>query len=157
MAAVDRGAKVINISLGSFGSSLMLQNAVQYAMNQNVVIVAAAGNEQLTQLAYPAAYPGVLSVGAVDANKKQAYFSNSGKGLVIAAPGVGIFSAYPEGQVVVGSGPSQATAIPAGAVATLLGRGYTAAEVVKLLTQNAANTGAPKEHVGAGFLQIPKR
>jgi thermitase len=157
MAAVDGGAQVINISLGSFGSSMMLQNAVQYAMNQNVVIVAAAGNEQLTQLAYPAAYPGVLSVGAVDANKKQAYFSNSGKGLVIAAPGVGILSAYPDGQVVLGSGTSQATAITSGAVATLLARGYTAAEVVKQLTQNAANTGAPKEQVGAGFLQIPKR
>ena len=157
MAAVDRGAKVINISLGSFGSSLMLQNAVQYAMNQNVIIVAAAGNEQLSQLAYPAAYPGVLSVGAVDANKKQAFFSNSGKGLVISAPGVGILSAYPDGQIVLGSGTSQATAITSGAVATLLGRGYTAAEVVKLLTQNAASTGAPKEQVGAGFLQIPKR
>jgi thermitase len=59
--------------------------------------------------------------------------------------------------VVLGSGTSQATAITSGAVATLLARGYTAAEVLKQLTQSAANTGAPKEQVGAGFLQIPKR
>ncbi len=157
MAAVDRGAKVINISLGSFGSSLVLQNAVQYAMNQGVVIVAAAGNEQLTQLAYPAAYPGVVSVGAVDKQRKQAYFSNSGQGLVLSAPGVGILSAYPNGEVVVGSGTSQATALVSGAVATLMGRGLSGAEAVKLLRESATATGAPKEQVGAGVLQIPKR
>jgi thermitase len=155
MVAVDRGAKVINISLGSFGSSLMLQNAVQYAMNQNVIIVAAAGNEQLTQLAYPAAYPGVLGIAAADGNKRQASFSNSGKGLMFAAPGVGIYSAYPNGQVVVGSGTSQAAAIATGAVATMLSRGYTDVESVKRLTQNAVKTGAPPDQVGAGFLQIP--
>lgn len=156
MAAVDKGAQVINISLGSFGSSLMLQNAVQYAINNGVVIVAAAGNEQLNQLAYPAAFPGVISVGAVDAQRKQAYFSNSGKSLTLAAPGVGIVSAYPGGQVVVGSGTSQATALTTGAVATLLGRGYKASEVTKLLVANASVTGAAKEQVGAGFLQIPR-
>ena len=79
MAAVDRGAKVINISLGSFGSSLVLQNAVQYAMNQGVVIVAAAGNEQLTQLAYPAGYPGVVSVGAVDSSGSRRIFRTRGR------------------------------------------------------------------------------
>jgi thermitase len=157
MAAVDRGAKVINISLGSFGSSLVLQNAVQYAMNQGVVIVAAAGNEQLTQLAYPAAYPGVVSVGAVDKQRKQAYFSNSGQGLVLSAPGVGILSAYPNGEVVVGSGTSQATALVSGAVATLMGRGLSGAEAVKLLRESATATGAPKEQVGAGVLRIPGR
>ncbi len=157
MTAVDKGAQVINISLGSFGSSLMLQNAVQYAVNRGVVIVAAAGNEQLNQLAFPAAYPGVISVGAVDAQRKQAYFSNSGKGLTLAAPGVGIVSAYPGGQVVVGSGTSQATAITTGAVATLLGRGIQSKEVVKLLTEHALPTGAPKEQIGAGVLQIPSK
>ena len=157
MAAVDRGAKVINISLGSFGSSLVLQNAVQYAMDQGVVIVAAAGNEQLTQLAYPAAYPGVVSVGAVDKQRKQAFFSNSGQGLVLSAPGVGILSAYPNGEVVVGSGTSQATALVSGAVATLMGRGLSGAEAVKLLRESATATGAPKEQVGAGVLRIPGR
>jgi thermitase len=157
MAAVDRGAKVINISLGSFGSSMVLQNAVQYAMNNGVVIVAAAGNEQLTQLAYPAAYPGVVSVGAVDAKRKQASFSNSGNGLVLSAPGVGILSAYPNGEVVVGSGTSQATALTSGAVATLMARGYSGTEAVKLLQESATVTGAPKEQVGAGVLRIPTK
>ena len=154
MEAVDRGAQVINISLGSFGSSLMLQNAVQYALDNNVLIIAAAGNEQLTQLAYPAAYPGVISVGAVDANQKQAYFSNSGSP-TLAAPGVGILSAYTDGKIVVGSGTSQATAITTGVVATLLGRGLHPKDIPGILTQNALNTGAPKEQVGAGMLQMP--
>lgn len=154
MEAVDRGAQVINISLGSFGSSLMLQNAVQYALDQNVIIVAAAGNEQLTQLAYPAAYPGVISVGAVDAARKQAYFSNSGTP-TLAAPGVGILSAYPQGKIVIGNGTSQATAITTGVVATLLARGVHPRDIPSLLIKNALNTGAPKEQVGAGFLQVP--
>ncbi len=154
MGAVDRGAQVINISLGSFGSSLMLQNAVQYALDHNVIIVAAAGNEQLTQLAYPAAYPGVISVGALDADKKQAYFSNSGTP-TLAAPGVGILSAYTDGKIVVGSGTSQATALTTGVVATLLGRGIHPKDIPGLLTQHALNTGAPKEQVGAGMLQVP--
>jgi thermitase len=157
MTAVDKGAQVINISLGSFGSSLMLQNAVQYAINNGVVIVAAAGNEQLDQLAFPAAYPGVIAVAAVDNQRRQAYFSNSGKGLTLAAPGVGIISAYPGGQVVVGSGTSQATAITSGAVAALLGWGYKSSEVAKALAQSALVTGAPPEQVGAGVLQIPRR
>jgi thermitase len=157
MEAVDRGAQVINISLGSFGSSLMLQNAVQYALNQRVLIVAAAGNEQMNQLAYPAAYPGVIAVGAVDAERRQAFFSNSGRGLTLAAPGVGILSAYPGGKVVVGSGTSQATALTTGTVAAVLGWGRSPGEVVKLLTQSAASTGASQEQVGAGFLQVPPR
>ena len=87
--AADRRADVINISLGSFGNSPTLQAAIEYALERNIIIVAAAGNEQTTSLAFPAAYEGVISVGAVDAENAQAYFSNSGETLTISAPGVG--------------------------------------------------------------------
>jgi thermitase len=156
MEAVDRGAAVINVSLGSFGSSLMMQNAVQWALQQGVVIVAAAGNEQLDRLAFPAAYPGVISVGAVDADRRQAYFSNSGRSLTIAAPGIGIVSAYPDGQFVIGSGTSQAAALTSGVVATLLGRGHSAAEIPNLLKNAALPIDAPSEQVGAGMLRMPR-
>jgi thermitase len=155
MQAVDQGARVINISLGTNGDSLMLQRAVEYALKHGVVVVAAAGNEQQTRLAYPAGYLGVISVGAVDATGAQAYFSNSGPNLTVAAPGVGILSAYSEGRIVIGSGTSQAAAITSGVVATLLGWGYAPQQIAQTLAKAAQPTGAPKEQVGAGLVRLP--
>lgn len=154
--ATDLGARVINISLGATGDSPVLDAAVQYAQNHNVVVVAAAGNEQQTTLSMPAGIPGVLSVGAVDANGTQAYFSNSGDGLTLAAPGVGIVSAYADDKLVIGSGTSQATAITSGVVAYLLGRGYYAPNIIPLLTRTAEPLQAPATAVGAGLIQVPK-
>ena len=154
--ATDLGARVINISLGSAGSSPMLEEAVRYAQSRNVVIVAAAGNEQQTTLSWPAGITGVLSVGAVDANGTQAYFSNSGPGLTLVAPGVGIVSGYTDSKLVIGSGTSQATAITSGVVASLLARGYYGPNIIPLLTRTAEPLKAPATAVGAGLLQLPK-
>ena len=156
MRAVDEGAQVINISLGSMQDPLILRRAVEYAIAHNVVVVAAAGNEQMTRLSFPAGIPGVISVGAVDAKGVQAYFSNSGDNLVISAPGVGVVSAYPNNQMVIGSGTSQATAITSGVVATLLARGYKAQDIQKILTQYAQPVKAATSQVGAGIVHLPK-
>lgn len=154
--ATDMGARVINISLGASGSSPMLEEAVRYAQRHNVIIVAAAGNEQQSALSMPAGYSGVISVGAVDANGTQAYFSNSGNGLTLVAPGVGIVSGYTDSRFVIGSGTSQATAITSGVVAYLLGRGYYSANIIPLLTRTAAPLNAPATAVGAGLIQVAK-
>jgi thermitase len=154
--ATDLGARVINISLGATGDSPVLDEAVKYAMSRNVVVVAAAGNEQETSLSMPAGIPGVLSVGAVDANGTQAYFSNSGAGLVLVAPGVGIVSGYADNKFVIGSGTSQATAITSGVVAYLLGRGYFGPNIIPLLERSAEQLQAPATAVGAGLIQLPK-
>src|ERR1035437_9044585 len=66
--AADAGASIINISMGSYGDSSVLSDAVKYAISKGALIIASSGNEALVQLAYPASYPGVISVGAVDAN-----------------------------------------------------------------------------------------
>ncbi|GEP42009.1 S8 family peptidase [Brevifollis gellanilyticus] len=155
MWAVDRGAVVINISLGAAGDSSMLRDAVAYAISRGVVVVAAAGNEQANALSYPASYSGVISVAAVDAQGRQAYFSNSGQGLFISAPGVGIVSAYSDGKTVIGSGTSQAAAITSGAISALLSRNYQSQQIPNVLTQNAVRTGAPSTQVGAGILRLP--
>jgi len=157
MQAVDQGARVINISLGTTGDSAVLRRAVEYAQSRGVVIVAAAGNEQQTTLAYPASYEGVISVGAADATDAQAYFSNSGENLTLVAPGVGIVSGYSDDRMVISSGTSQATAITSGVVSTLISRGWSAAGVEQALTSNARETGAPANQVGAGILQVPTR
>lgn len=156
MQAVDSGARVISISLGSNADSTMLGNAVAYARSRGVIVVAAAGNEQETQLAYPAAYSGVISVAAVDANGQQAYFSNSGNGLFISAPGVGIVSAYSGSGMVIGSGTSQATAITAGVISSLLSRNYNAANIPQILQNNAIQSTAPANQVGAGMIHFPR-
>ena len=156
MQAVDSGARVISISLGSNADSTMLGNAVAYARSRGVIVVAAAGNEQETQLAYPAAYSGVISVAAVDANGQQAYFSNSGNGLFISAPGVGIVSAYSGTGMVIGSGTSQATAITAGVISSLLSRNYNAANIPQILQNNAVRSTAPANQVGAGMIHFPR-
>lgn len=157
MRAVDEGAKVINISLGTTGDSSVLRLAVEYAQERGVVVVAAAGNEQQTNLAYPAGYDGVISVAAVDAYGNQAFFSNSGETLTVSAPGVGIVSAYSDNRMVMSSGTSQATAITSGVVSALLSRGYSSQNMAQVLVQLAQPTGAPVSQVGAGIVQLPDR
>ena len=89
--AADHGAQVINMSLGDTQGSQTLQEAVDYAYTQGVVIVAAAGNDSkdatLAPVEYPAAYPHVIAVGAVDATSQRASFSNGGPELAVVAPG----------------------------------------------------------------------
>jgi thermitase len=155
MQAVDQGARLINISLGTTADASVLREAVAYARGRGVVVVAAAGNEQQSQLAYPAAYDGVISVAAVDANGTQAYFSNSGEGLFISAPGVGIVSGYSDNKMVIGNGTSQAAAITSGAVAALLSRNYASSSIPQILTNNVVRVQAPVTQVGAGILHLP--
>jgi membrane-anchored mycosin MYCP len=95
--AVNLGANVINLSLATQGGSPGLRSAVDYALARNVVVVAAAGNDQpgSTGPFYPAAYPGVLSVGAVQPNGSLADFSSTRTPVSVTAPGLDITSAYP--------------------------------------------------------------
>ncbi len=155
--AADAGAQVINVSLGSQGDSQAVRDAVAYAESRGAVVVAAAGNEQSSQLSYPAAISSVISVGGVDAQLQQAYFSNSGAGLDVAAPAVGIPSAYGKDQLVLGDGTSQAAAITTGVVAAGISRAATTtATAADWLKQNAKPvSGQTTEQVGAGVVQAP--
>jgi serine protease len=85
--AADQGADVINMSLGGFGDSQALQDAIAYAHQKNVVLVAAAGNANANSAAFPARYPNVIAVSALDAAGVKAPYSNFGAGVDLAAPG----------------------------------------------------------------------
>ncbi len=85
--AADHGADVINISLGTSQASDALKEAVQYARDKGVLIVAAAGNDGSATPVYPAGYPGVISVGATRFDGQRAYYSNFGPTLTVVAPG----------------------------------------------------------------------
>lgn len=98
--AIDHGARVVNLSLGIAGSGapdpvsglpctefVGLNAALDRAYDDNVIVVAAAGNESATTVSCPAAYPKVIAVGATRYDGQIAPYSNSGNALVISAPG----------------------------------------------------------------------
>lgn len=113
--ATDNGAHAINLSLGSSYSYSTLQNAVNYALGRGVVVVAAAGNSNTSRKFYPAAYPGVISVGASTSSDGRASFSNYGSWVLIAAPGVSILSTWPFNRYAYLDGTSMASPHVAGA------------------------------------------
>ncbi|MDI6631275.1 MAG: S8 family serine peptidase [Thermoanaerobacteraceae bacterium] len=133
--AADNGAKVINMSLGGRLPSLTLRRAVDYAWAKGAVLVAAAGNSNTTKALYPAYYRNCIAVAATDANDLKASFSNYGKWVDVAAPGVGIWSTLPNHPSVIGNylgvtsyglldGTSMATPHVAGVAALVWATGY---------------------------------
>jgi serine protease len=85
--AADKGADVINMSLGGGGESQLMKEAIDYAHNKGVVIIAAAGNENNNGVSYPARYPHVIGVSALGPDGEKAPYSNFGAGVDISAPG----------------------------------------------------------------------
>ena len=124
--AVNQGADVINLSLGSPYDSAILRDTIQYAADHGVVVVAAAGNGNTSTKQYPAAYPGVLAVTAVDEHLVKSIWANFGNDWIdLAAPGEGITSTFVTGTALDGfmhgyaswSGTSMAAPFVSGAVA----------------------------------------
>lgn len=125
--AVEQGANVINISGGQLTQSAepdpFLTNAIQLCRENNVLIVAATGNDGCACLHLPAAIASVLAVGAMDAQLQPMGFSNWGEAYQtngILAPGENILGAVPDGGTKTMSGTSFATPIVSGIVALLL-------------------------------------
>jgi membrane-anchored mycosin MYCP len=120
--AVDRGAKVINVSITTPGNVPALEAAVKYAQAHDVVIVAAAGNESNSNQnrpQYPANYPGVVGVAAIDQKGERAGFSVTATHVTVAAPGAQIIStaAGPQNGYNIDDGTSFAAPFVAGVAA----------------------------------------
>lgn len=158
VAAVDTGAKIINISLGGYSTGSVLAAAIGYAVQNGAIVVAAAGNDQAAQLAWPAADSRVVSVGAVDKAEQQVSFSNSGPQLQLAAPGYGVQSAWLNGQRVYIDGTSASAPIVAGAIAAVMSQNpsLTAQQAADLLTRTANDGGEPGADAafGRGILNL---
>lgn len=143
--AVANGADVINLSLGADANSRVLRDAVERAVERGVIVVAAAGNINTEAPQFPAAYPNVLSVTAVDGENVKAAFAAYGQSWVrLAAPGVGITSTIvgPNGLGYASwSGTSMATGFVSGAAALLRQQQPTTsvAQVVQQFTQTTVN------------------
>ncbi|MFA9556223.1 S8 family peptidase [Evansella sp. AB-rgal1] len=112
--AVDNGAKVINLSLGDAHDSDIMYEAIRYAYENDVVLIAASGNDNVEIPMYPAAYKEVLAVGAVDPHRERAFFSNYGNHIDVTAPGEHIPSTFLSNQYVMMSGTSMAAPHVAG-------------------------------------------
>ena len=93
--AVDNNAKVISMSLGSYDYSAALDTVCSNAFAAGTLLVAAAGNDDVSTPLYPAALSSVISVMAVDQSKNKASFSNYGSTIALAAPGVDVYSTVP--------------------------------------------------------------
>lgn len=118
--AVDHGAKVINLSLGSLTRADALQNALEEAENRGVIVIASAGNWGANDpVEFPARSSHVAAIAAVDASSNPATFSSFGNIIALSAPGVGVRSTYPGRQYRLWSGTSMAAPFVTGTVALL--------------------------------------
>lgn len=162
--AVDRGADVINLSLGGGTFSFALFDAVSYARRQNVVVVASAGNANTSAPQYPASIGGVIGVGATDSGSVllggsgdidgRAGFSNWGPNTTVVAPGTDLIGIFP-GSVAAGtagtasinsaSGTSFSAPLVTGLAGLVLSQGLDGGEhfrwslVYSIITSTAAD------------------
>lgn len=118
--AADHGAQVINLSLGGDVNTTVEQTAVAYAVSRGVVVVAAMGNKGTGDPSYPAAYPDVIAVGAVNAIDQRASFSQWGPHIDVVAPGVNVLSTYWDDTYAFLQGTSMASPHVAGVAALIL-------------------------------------
>jgi thermitase len=158
--AAQNSAKVINLSLGSNIDSQTLHEAIQYAYNKNVTIVAAAGNNGGAVL-YPAAYPETIAVAATNKYDNIPNWSNWGSQIDLAAPGVSILSSYLDNSVAWMSGTSMAAPHVTGAVALLqsfyrqtYGKFLKPEQVRCYLQESADDLGRSLYKQGAGRLNL---
>ena len=159
LEAVDRGADVINLSLGTYADSPVLRRAVETAIAAGISVVAAVGNDGYAEVSYPARYDGVIAVTGVDANEQNLSFANEGL-IDLAAPGYGVHTAWTDDELVRFNGTSIAAPFVAGAIAAQLAdeAASTAAEAEALVLEFVNDTGAPgpDPDFGEGILNIAR-
>jgi len=155
VAAVDAGANIINISLGSYGDSGLVRAAIDYANKAGAVIVAAAGNEGLDHLALPAGNAGVIAMGTADLNGTTLAFSNGGKTLAAVAPGFEVNAAWTGDQAVSFTGTSASSPVMVGSIAGAMSPGggtvqRSALDAAALVLSKLDDVGAPGPDVVSG-------
>jgi serine protease len=146
----DRGADVINLSLGGGGPSQTIDSALTYAVNQGALVVAAAGNSGQQGVSYPAANSKCLAVSAIDPDGSLAQYSTYGAEIELAAPGTNVLSTVPGGYGRV-SGTSMACPVVAGTAGlTLAQTSLSNSELRTLLKNTAVDIGLPASQQGSG-------
>lgn len=162
---LGQGAQLINLSAGGAGDDI-LKNVVAQLVARDLTLVAAAGNRPDAQPVYPAAYPGVWAVGAVDAARQRYTQGSRDDYLSLVAPGVDVWVpqadallAAPQGAPVAGrylSGSSFAAAMATGVLAWLPPAFWSLPRDARL--KHLCKTALPTDPAqGCGLLQMPKK
>lgn len=158
--AVNHGADVINLSLGNYQGSAVMKQAVEYAYKKDVVLISASGNDNSSQPSFPASYPEVLAVSAVDYNGNRATFSNYGDYVDVTAPGVEIPSTYFNRQYAALSGTSMASPHVAGLAGLIRSENpkLTNKEVMNIIKKTAFDLGDKGNDIefGGGLIDVRK-
>ncbi|MFM8858446.1 MAG: S8 family serine peptidase, partial [Actinomycetota bacterium] len=145
--AANNGAQVVNLSLGSPQQSEAMSKAVEYAIARGVTVIAANGNDgSNAALSYPAAYPGVVAVGATTKSNTRAFFSSQNSSVDIAAPGADILSTLPNNRYASWNGTSMAAPHVAGVAALVASYAQKTGKSVSVpgvLTSTSEDLGAP--------------
>lgn len=161
--------QVINLSLEGLEDVEELHLAIQKAIEAGILVVCATTNSEdddssTNEIYYPGAYPEVVSVGAVDQQKKITPFTSTENQLDFIAPGVDILSCYPNNQYAILHGTTMASSHISGAAALLiseaekrLGRKLTEDEILGQLCKNANMVGLEARIEGNGFVVLGKR
>ncbi|WP_326549391.1 type VII secretion-associated serine protease mycosin [Micromonospora sp. NBC_01813] len=152
--AADQRATVINLSVSGYGDFPAVRAAVDYARSKDALVVAAVGNREDAAAAYPAGYPGVLGVGAIDAGGARA--SGSQAGVDIVAPGAAVIAAARVGGHAWWDGTSIAAPFVAGTAALVRSArpDLSADQVARVLLATAAPArgGRDSPDYGAGIV-----
>ncbi|MEM6896081.1 MAG: S8 family serine peptidase [Pseudomonadota bacterium] len=161
--AVDFGARVLNLSLGTSEHDVMEGlpavhgDSIAYAQAQGAICVAAMGNSGKEERYFPAVLPGVIAVGAMEATGYRARFSTLGDHVTLCAPGTDVISAGLRGYKP-STGTSHAAPFVSGTVALMLsladrhGARLSAHTITSILTSTAAPGKSPTREIGAGCL-----
>ncbi len=158
--AADKGIRIINLSFGGPGSSITLQNAVDYAWNKGTIVFASAGNYGTNTPNYPAACNHVVAVSATDQNDAKASWSSYGTWVTVSAPGAGILTTANGGGYASVSGTSFSSPIAAGLGALILSvnPNLSNSQVVDIIKQNGDDLGTVgfDEYFGNGRINVYK-
>jgi len=156
--AVDQGAQVINISIAGDSPSVTLQEAIDYAWSNNVVVVAAAGNNANAVPQYPAACDNVVAVSATEPDDSLASFSSYGSFVSLSAPGDDIWTTQNDALNPYGAwrGTSFASPIVAATAALALSANSSLSnsQIVSILEQNADDLGAAGYDTTFGYGRV---
>lgn len=156
--AVDHGADIINLSVGSNETSWpeSWDSAFAYAEEQGVLIIASAGNRGagITQVGAPATMPGVLTVGGVDEKRQDSKASSSqGISIAVSAPSESMIGAIPGDKYATWSGTSASAPLVAGLAALIMEKypDLTDHQVIERIISSADDAGDPGRDVLYGY------
>lgn len=152
--SVKKGVDIINLSFGFSKDEPELKDAINLALENNIIVVASAGNTLGLSTDYPAKYDGVISVSAIDSELNKYIFAGAGK-IDFVAPGVDVPVYNHLGKVEKQSGTSIATAYTSGLVSILLQNKKNKRNIDVELKQTAKELGSAQKY-GKGIIQLSK-